>query len=385
VTDKTGLLPPESTHRADTRYIDAVAHPATRVRSGILSARQTIVLVLVALLTGALLDSHALVRAGQGMAPGWTRNATLTVARPLDRGASTVGLNRPRQTFDGLLHRQDSGGGAITGADVPPPLPLPSAGPTQSAAVGPPSAHPSPTSSSGPTQPSPTPSVIGDGVVQLRQPTRTDPLRVLVAGDSLSTYVAIQMEQLSRGDGLLQIIGKNADGTGLANPSFYNWQKQATLEVKAHHPEAVVMVIGGNERMGMTTPSGQHVALSSDGWVDEYARRVVAVMQTYLNAGVKVVYWSGPPTAHDSGWNALYRRVNVAIERAALAVPHARYVDLYHGTAVNGRYADKVPFDGHMILPARQPDGIHWTLDGSQLPASLELAAISTDVGHSVS
>jgi hypothetical protein len=229
------------------------------------------------------------------------------------------------------------------------------------------------------------PLVIGDGTVQLRQPTPADPLKVLVVGDSLSTYVAVQMDQLSHRAGLLQIKGDHADGTGLANPAFYNWQKEAGLESQAHHPEVVVMVIGGNERMNMKTPSGQRVYIGTGPWVDEYARRVVAVMQTYLNGGAKVIYWSGPPTARDGGWNSLYRAVNSAVERAALVVPHARYVDLYHGTAVNGHYADRVPFDGHMIADARQGDGIHWTVAGSQLPASLELAALATDLGRPVS
>ena len=53
------------------------------------------------------------------------------------------------------------------------------------------------------------------------------PLRVLVTGDSLSTYVAEQMDQLGHGAGLVRIKGVWADGTGLSNPSFYNWQKAA--------------------------------------------------------------------------------------------------------------------------------------------------------------
>jgi hypothetical protein len=371
----------------DTHFIDEVAHPASRERSGTLSAGRTILLLLVALLTGALFDSHALLRAGEGMSAGWTRSATLTVARPLDHAATHAGLDRPRREFDSVLHRQTNDGGAIIGSDVPPPLPSSSPTASQPGSGTVSSAHPtgSGPSSSPQASPSAPPTFTGDGTVQLRQPTRADPLKVLVVGDSLSTYVELQMDQLSHHAGLLQIKGTHADGTGLANPAFYNWQKEAGLESQAHHPEVVVMVLGGNERMNMKTPSGQRVYVGTDAWVDEYARRVVAVMQTYLNGGAKVIYWSGPPTARDAGWNSLYRSVNSAVERAALAVPHARYVDLYHGTAVNGHYADRVPFDGHVIADARQGDGIHWTVAGSQLPASLELAALSTDLGRPVS
>jgi uncharacterized protein len=366
---------------ADGRFIDEVAHPASRAGTGILGARQTVIVVIVALLTGALLDSHAFVRAGDGMDPGVSRHATLTVAHPIDRVATDLGLDQPRRAFDAALRRNDSGGGVIVGPDVPPPIPStstiePSAGPPSAAAQPSLAGHPSTT---------PPPPVPGDGSVQLRAPTRQQPLRVLVVGDSLATYVAVQMDQLSHDSGLLRITAKSADGTGLSNPSFYNWQKAAVSGLRAYHPEVVVMVIGGNDGWNMTTPSGQHVKVGTDAWVDEYARRVAAIMQTYLKGGVQAVYWSGPPTARNPKMNRLYRNVNVAAERAALAVPRARYVDLYLGTAVNGRYADRVPFDGHTVRPARQPDGIHWTLTGSLLPASLELSALGDDLGRSLS
>ena len=99
---------------------------------------------------------------------------------------------------------------------------------------------------------------------------------------------------------------------------------------------------------------------------------------------MQAVYWSGPPTARDGLWNRLYGKVNSAAARAAASVAKTQYVDLYRGTAVDGHYAEKVPYGRHVIQHARQPDGVHWTLDGSLLPASLELAAIAGDLGRSV-
>ena len=154
--------------------------------------------------------------------------------------------------------------------------------------------------------------------------------------------------------------------------------------MRKYHPEIVVMVIGGNDGWNMKDPSGRVVRVGTDAWVDEYARRVAAIMRTYLAGGVQAVYWSGPPMARDGLWNRLYGKVNSAAARAAASVARTQYVDLYRGTAVDGHYAEKVPYGRHLIQHARQPDGVHWTLDGSLLPASLELAAISEDVGHSV-
>jgi lysophospholipase L1-like esterase len=378
----TPSTPPtaDPTTPPDVDYIGEVAHPAARSGQGILTSRQTVLVVVVALVTAALLDSHALVRAGEGMKPGVTRSATLGAGRAIDRAATSLRLDAPRQAFDDALHRQDSGGGPIIGAAVPPPLPSPTV-PPEGATTG------TLLPSLGPTAkgPSPTPSASASaGAIQLRQPTRAKPLRVLVTGDSLSTYVGVQMEQLSHDVGLLDVMRVSADGTGLSNPSFYNWQKAAKLGVQAHHPEVVVMVIGGNDGWNMTGPSGDHLIVGTDAWVDEYARRVAAIISTYVNGGVSAVYWSGPPTARDPRWNGLYRKVNLAAQRAALAVPKAHYVDLFRGTAVDGRYADRVPYNGHTVTHSRQSDGVHWTLDGSLLPASLELAALSDDLGRKV-
>ena len=109
--------------RSDEHYIDEVAHPAARQRSGLLTARQTVAVVVVALVTAALLDSHALLRAGEGMTPGAHPEhhpGGGAAAGPVRR---STGLNRPRSAFDDALGRDDSGGGVITGGVVPPPLP----------------------------------------------------------------------------------------------------------------------------------------------------------------------------------------------------------------------------------------------------------------------
>ena len=83
--------------------------------------------------------------------------------------------------------------------------------------------------------------------------------------------------------------------------------------------------------------------------------------------------------------NRLYGKVNSGAARAAASVARTKYVDLYRGTAVDGHYAEQGALRSPARPAARQPDGVHWTLDGSLLPASLELAAISRDLGHSLS
>src|SRR4051794_41944215 len=56
--------------------------------------------ILIALAIAALFNSEALVRAGEGMKPGPTRDIVLSVGRPLDDAAGAIRLHLPREGLD---------------------------------------------------------------------------------------------------------------------------------------------------------------------------------------------------------------------------------------------------------------------------------------------
>src|SRR3954451_10520187 len=56
--------------------------------------------ILIALAIAALFNSEALVRAGEGMQPGTTRDIVLSVGRPIDDVAGAIGLHLPRDGLD---------------------------------------------------------------------------------------------------------------------------------------------------------------------------------------------------------------------------------------------------------------------------------------------
>ena len=63
--------------------------------------------MLIALLIAALFNSEAMVRAGESMKRGSTRDIVLSVARPLDDFAGAIGLHLPRKGLD-LAFGQES-------------------------------------------------------------------------------------------------------------------------------------------------------------------------------------------------------------------------------------------------------------------------------------
>ena len=341
----------------DEHFIDAVEHPAARSgQVGTFSAARAVVLVVVALVTATLLNSEGVVRAGEGMSPGVSRTLTLSAARPINSFAAALGLGAPREALAAALGQEDLSGGDIVddgrAAIVVPAEPVPGRLPAAAPARE----------------------------ITLRTPTRSDPLRVLVTGDSLATYVGLQLTNLTGSAGLVSVTMLTRNGTGLTNPSYFNWQKAARTDMAKRDPEVVLMIIGGNDGWPMDTPAGQRVQVGDDDWIAEYARRAAAVMSTFQGDG-RAVYWSGPPTARAARWDTLYRKINRADAAAADALVGAVYVDLYSGTAVDGRYSEYVQ-DGAKRIKARQPDGIHWSLAGSRLPARILLDQLETAVGE---
>ncbi len=336
---------------------ETVGHPAfnqSDVRT--LPAGKGLFIIVLALGFALLFNSAGVLHLALGMRPGIPKDIAVSVVEPVDSLSHALWLDRPKQQLDRLFgHELDATGGTdlTDGSDA-----ILQPGEQTDA------------------QPTPAPSPTEPALVA---PTTADPLRVSVMGDSLSTYVSQQLDLTSQSRKLIKIKSVWRDGTGLNAPEFFNWQAAAQAEVRKNHPQAVVMVLGGNDAQDMTH-DGKLISPGSDEWQTEYARRIAVVMQTFMAGGVQRIYWATPPIAKSSKWDPSYKRINAAAELAAKSIPGARHVDTYNGSAVNGGYSDFAVIDGKRVR-ARQSDGVHWTFDGSRQPAGQILAALQADYG----
>jgi hypothetical protein len=300
--------------------------------------------ILIALAIAALFNSEALVRAGEGMQPGTTRDIVLSVGRPIDDVAGAVGFHLPRDGLDlafGQEKKTASGTELETGSNA----------------------------------------ILRrkrrkDTQQSFAQPTPQRPLHVLVTGDSQAEFLGQRLVDQSP-PGLLEVETAARNGTGLTNPAFFNWELNAQQEVAARDPDAVVMAIGGNDGFNVQTSDGSLYSPGDPGWETEFARRVAVVSSVLSGNGKRPVYWVPPPTARDPEFNKIFASQNRAVKRATEAVPTLRYVDVY-STLNGGHYSDSLKVDGRRIL-ARQPDGIHFTRDGAVPAARLILAAMAED------
>ena len=300
--------------------------------------------LLIALGVAALFNSEALVRAGEGMQPGATRDIVLSVGRPIDDVAGAVGLHLPREGLDLAFGQEDK---TASGTELEE----------------------------------------GSNAILRRnrrrevrqsfpQPTPEAPLDVLVTGDSQAEFLGQRLIDQSP-PGLLEVETAARNGTGLTNPAFFNWEINAEQEVSTREPDAVVMAIGGNDGFNVQTRDGTLYAPGDAGWETEFARRVAVVSSVLSGNGKRPVYWVPPPTARDPKYNKIFASQNRAVERATQAVPALRYVDVY-STLNGGRYSDDLKIDGRRVL-ARQPDGIHFTRDGAVAAVRLILDSMAED------
>jgi uncharacterized protein len=312
-----------------------------RDRDLTMPAGKVLGVIAIALAIATLFNSEALVRAGEGMQPGTTRDIVLSAGRPLDDAAGTLGLDLPRAGLDRVFGKEDKtaeGTALERGTDAI----LRRKARRQTFA----------------------------------QPTRSDPLEVFVTGDSQAEFLGQRLIDQSP-EGLLEVEIVARNGTGLTNPAFFNWEVNAEQEMAQRDPDAVVMALGGNDGFNVQTSEGTIHEPETPGWETEFARRVAVVSAVLSGDGERPVYWVPPPTARDPGLNRIFAGQNRAVERATEAVRALRYVDVY--TTLNrGRYSDDLRIDGRLVL-ARQADGIHFTREGAVPAARLILDAMSRD------
>ena len=307
-------------------------------------AGRVLAVVVIALGIAALFNSEAIVRAGEGMEQGTTRDIVLSVGRPLDDVAGAIGLHLPREGLDLAFGQEDK---TASGTELE----------EGSTAILRKRARES--------EEQPT----------YRQPSPGEPLEVLVTGDSEAEFLGQRLTDQAP-PGLLEVETVAQNATGLTNPAFFNWELNAQQEAAARDPDAVVMAIGGNDGFNVEA-GGQLYGPSDPEWQTEFARRVAVVAEEFGADGERPVYWVPPPTARNEEKNEIYAAQNRAVEQAARAVPGLRYVDVY-STLNGGKYSDSLKIDGRKVL-ARQPDGVHFTREGSVAPARLLLEQMAKD------
>lgn len=201
--------------------------------------------------------------------------------------------------------------------------------------------------------------------------------RVVVLGDSLADGVWAGLVQALADDPAVEVIKKSEAGSGLTR-SEGSWDTIVAALSPAETPHIAVAVFGIADRRVLRI-DGSKAEVGSEGWIQEYGRRVDALLKALKRRGA-AVYWiglpimRGPNTRHDTEiMNNVFR------ERALLN--GTKFISTWEGFAdASGNYTDYGPDLTGKVRQLREEDGVHLTLRGYEKLAHFAEQEIRRDL-----
>jgi uncharacterized protein len=312
-----------------------------------LPAGRGFTVLVVCLTVWLLLDAPALKRAAEASPIGARRSISLAFLRPLAGVSTFLQLDHVRNAFVRAIGRDPA---ALPGEPSIAPVPVAPRDPAEREDAG--------------------------ADASLSAPTRDDPLRLLVIGDSFATGVGAAM---GRGTNprLVNVEARGVISTGLTRPDYFNWTSALREIVERFRPGVIVVMLGGNDAQTLTVPGGQPIPLSAqDRWQRTYADRVEALARVGTDAGARVV-WIGLPPMRDINRDHQAHRLDEIYRRVAASAPGVAYVNSLELFArPGGGYAAYLPDDDGEEQLVREADGEHFTELGYDWVAEAVLEAL---------
>ena len=299
-------------------------------------AGRVLVSLLVALLLWVLLYAPELERSSQTQPDGLRRTVSLAVLRPIVWVEERIGLARIVDDASTALGRHpDTAVGG--GGDVDPLPNLP-----------PPSGHPK--------RPR-------DHDTKIRVPTASNPLRVVVVGDSLAQGIGTFAERIFRPN-LVNVFREGRISTGLSREDFFDWPEQMREIVHRARPDLTIVMIGENDGQSLVDRHGNTIAqVGTMGFPAAYAQRVHDFARIASSEGGHVI-WVGLPQIRDTRrWDFIGRQ-NQAFAEAAAELPNVAYFDTWNTFAGPGGGYNAYYRNGSHLTLVRADDGVHFNADG---------------------
>jgi len=193
----------------------------------------------------------------------------------------------------------------------------------------------------------------------LRQPTAAKPLRILDVGDSLGEDLGLGLGYTLDSNPLVHVIQAARGDTGLARPDYYNWPAHLEALLNEYHPEAVIILIGGNDAQSFDYNNGV-VDFGSAQWHTVYSARVALIMSEVLKAKSKLL-WVGLPIMQNPVFAASMQMLNAIYK--VQAARHRGLVQFFPTWSLfsnaQGQYDAYLTNSSGQTVLARDGDGIH--------------------------
>ena len=200
--------------------------------------------------------------------------------------------------------------------------------------------------------------------------SKTDPVRVWVGGDSMGGELGFSLDPLLQETRVFKPTTFYKESSGICRYDFFNWQQQIETVVKSAKPQAAVIMMGTNDTQSVSQDDGEWIPYGDIAWKKAYEKRVGDIIDTFLDAGVRRVYWVGMPIMGEDWRNSRMKLINKVFQKQAEKRPGAEYVDIWDIYATS---------DGSFDPSLRLADQVHFTVEGQELLAEKVLKAIKAD------
>jgi hypothetical protein len=208
------------------------------------------------------------------------------------------------------------------------------------------------------TSPAPTPREIA--TVEKSE----DAKRVLVVGDFMARSLAKGLSSAYRENPDALVIESTSGSSGLVRSDYYDWPAKLPEIVEEQKPDAILVMIGANDRQAIQTDSGSQ-SVGTDGWRAAYAARVAALAESIKATG-KPALWVGLTPVQSSGMSRDYSAFN-GIVREQLEAKGMSFIEVWNGFAdEEGKYVSVGPDVRGQSVQLRASDGLNFTQAGQR-------------------
>ncbi len=201
--------------------------------------------------------------------------------------------------------------------------------------------------------------------------------RVVVLGDSLADGVWAGLVQALADDPDVEVIKKSEEGSGLTRTDA-TWDGIVTSLSPAEAPHIAVVVFGIADRKALRI-EGAKAEVGSEAWIQEYGRRVDALVKALKRRGA-AVYWIGLPIMRGPNTRRDTEIMNNVFRERAL-LNGTKFISTWEGFAdPGGNYTDYGPDLTGKVRQLREADGVHLTLRGYEKLAHFAEQEIRRDL-----
>lgn len=303
---------------------------------------QTVGAMVVAFVVAMLLGSQSLVNLAGQQPYGARRTVLLGMAKGLHSFSHALLLDQPAARL-----------GELTGKE--PPVKVDVEAVVQQQAAAPPT-----TASTIPLDINP--------ATGKRYVTAEEPLRVLLAGDSMMRELGGALMDTAD-SALAQVTLDYRVSSGLSRPDYFDWPSRLATKLDELQPEAVVLMFGANDHQDVEI-DGQILRADSPEWLAEYGRRVGLVMDL-LHRGDLTVTWVALPPMRSATFSTAMASLSEVYRAEAADRPWVHVVDGGAGvSAPDGSFAAYLPGSDGAPVVLRQEDGIHYSTAGADRAAA---------------